>query len=776
MKQNNLYTQFREKIFLKTLEHSNIISTICFFVLSFLVFYIDMDFYYRVFSERDISRSKAWLDGNFYWPGPEMSGGSNLPGPFFYFLLFPAVLMGDNTYSQVALWTILWFSLIYTLAFFFLSKIVSHKESLVVFLVTFIASKYTIDYTTDLNPEFAVMFHVLALITLYCWREKRNNLYLYLTGLIIALGIQVHLLTALHVITVLLFYIIDKSKNIKTLLLFLFLTLSPILIFTILSQFHFFDTSEKSYIDYTTYILKNVFSEKWMKNMNNKVFPFIIPFTFCFTLNLWQKYTRREREDSSTRNLFIITAVPFLFACLAGATSWYLLFIPVFAILFISKWIDGLKTKNNKEILLFSYSLLTFLYFLFFSKNFGRRYINSLYLFERNTFALGLFLFSIFVLLILNLQWHKKSLYKNILFCFLFLLFIKLGISDFKEPFNFTQINFNQKTTHLSIRKKFNRAFPSFKNLHPIMKRIYLETRWSPKTAMKKSLIIGMHTEKSLLSSYSMTVERLHTPFLSLLYDKKLGDLNHDLINKKHKNKAQGYLIIQHLQKFIGWTQDDWKNYLAHSSLLSHVLKQEIKAGKIIIRKPELYNRYYHKYWLIPYSITQDSLFPEGFHNIGQPYYWEEPKWLKKCHQTKKFKNKTGFFYCRVLSGHLQRAGLSIQFVEETHSNFLNIQFFGPLLGTIRDAMNLDGISFWSEIKINIVCGLKSKSYKLPNVGVMQRDKYSNPEKLAKRFLAPLKLKLLLKDCNTKDKIKIKLSFVETHGWNSPQPIIVEWD
>ena len=229
MKQNNSYTKFREKIFLKVLDNSNTntISTICFFVLAFLLFYIDISFYYSVFSERDISRAKAWLEGSFYWPGPEMSGGSNLPGPFFYFLLFPAILMGDNTYSQVVLWTILWVSLIYTLAFFFLSKIVSHKESLLVFLITFIASRHMKNHFAMLNPEFAVMFHVLALITLYYWREKRNNLYLYLTGLVIALGIQVHLLTALHVITVFLFYIIDKSKNIKALLLFLFLALSP---------------------------------------------------------------------------------------------------------------------------------------------------------------------------------------------------------------------------------------------------------------------------------------------------------------------------------------------------------------------------------------------------------------------------------------------------------------------------------------------------------------------------------------------------------------------
>ena len=772
MKQSILYNQFLEKIVLKTLDNWKAVSVISFFIFSFLFSYINITFDWSSFTERDISRAKAWLNGSFYWPGPEMSGGSNLPGPFFYFLLFPAILMGDNTYSQAALWTILWFSLVYTLAFFFLSKIISHKESLLVFLITFTATQNRYIHSYMLNPEFAVMFHLLALITLYYWREKRNSLYLYLTGLIIALGIQIHLLTALHIITVLLFYIIDKrliagkdkSKNIKALLLFLCLALSPIFIFTLLNRFHFVDTSETAYTKHAGWILKEVFSEQWMKHINLTVVPFIILFTFYAALNLTQNIKlRKKKRDSSLENLFFITAVPCLSACLIGIYSWYLLFIPVFSTLFISKGMDCLITKDKKRLSFFSYSLLTFLYVLFFNTD----YIDSLFLFTRNTFALMLFLFSILILLTFNLPWHKKSLYKNIFFYVLFFLLIKLNISDFKQPFRFSQINFNQKKRIFRLNKTFDRSFPSHKQLYPIMKRIYLETNWPPKTAMKKIRTIGLHPEKSLLSDYSITVERLHAPVLSLLYDKKLDDLNPHFINNKYENKAQAYFIIQHLQKFIDWTQDDWKNYLAHSSLLSHVLKQEIKAGKIIIREPELYK----KYWLIPYNITKDSLFPEGGHNIGQPYYWEEPEWLKTCHETKKFKNKTGFFYCRVRPGHLQRAGLHIQFIED----FLNIQFFGPVLGTGIKSMNLHGVSLWSEGKITIMYGLKSNSYSLPDVGTLTADG-KNPEKTAKRFLAPLKMKILLKDWNKKDKFKIKLSFVETYNYYPPKTITVEWN
>ena len=68
------------------------------FCLCFLVFYIYSKYFihWDIFTARDIMRAQAWLRGEFYWPGPEMSGGSNLPGPFFYFLLFPPLLWGGG--------------------------------------------------------------------------------------------------------------------------------------------------------------------------------------------------------------------------------------------------------------------------------------------------------------------------------------------------------------------------------------------------------------------------------------------------------------------------------------------------------------------------------------------------------------------------------------------------------------------------------------------------------------------------------------------------------
>ena len=746
-----------KSIFLKSFSQLLIgilyhVQLIAFFTLSFIIFYIGSSFSWAVFSERDISRAGAWLEGHFYWLGPEMTGGNSLPGPFFYFLLFPAFLMGGNTYSQVALWTIIWFALTYTVAFFFISKIVSHKESLLIFLITFTLNTQTTNYSVLLNPEFAVMFHVLSLIGLYYWREKRNNLYLYLTGIVIALGIQIHLLMVLHIITVILFYIMDKSKNIKILLWFLLLSLNPVLIYSVLEYFHVFNTSGRYYDEYTHRVLKNIFSEKWFYNIKQIIVPFIL-FIFYLILTLWRKQEiKKWTLNPSTKNLLIITAIPFLITLLGAHHYWYLLFVPVFSIIFISKWFDDLlpQEADKKIFFLLSYILFTVVYFMILNYE----HVSSLDLKWPEDKLLYTFFFTFFIIIVTSLQWQKKSFYRTLLLCFCVFIFAQIGV-----------LKIFSKNNRPVVKKSFSINWLTYKELYPLMKRIYLETSWSPKTAMEKIFNIGIHPERSLLVDYTMTVENLNEPTSCFSCNKQDIGLKQDYLEqKKHlQKKKQGYFVIQHLQKFIGWTQKDWKNYLSHSSLLSNFLSHEIKENGIIIQKPKLYILF----WLIPYNTTKNSLFPNGFHNIGQPYYWENPEWLRKCNQTQKFKNEKGLFYCKVFTGYLQRAGINIKISKDSYKTdpifFLNIQFFGSLLGMPDLDVNLDGGLLWSDIQMYLDCNKKLFHWIFPSIGYLQKDEH-NPEKQAKTFLAPLKLRIPLKECKKDEIQKIRLTFIEKHS------------
>ena len=186
------------------------------------------------------------MEGYFYWPGPELSGGNNLPGPFFYFLLLLPLLFGSDIYSQSLLWHIIWLSLTYAVAFYFLTKIIRYKESLLIFLFVFITAMGTAVWQSlhyAWNPSFFIMFHILSVMCLYFWKDTNKNGYLYLAGLIIALGMQVHFLLLVHTITVLLFYLFEKKKwkKSKPILLFGLTVSSPFIIYNIMSYFHIFE-------------------------------------------------------------------------------------------------------------------------------------------------------------------------------------------------------------------------------------------------------------------------------------------------------------------------------------------------------------------------------------------------------------------------------------------------------------------------------------------------------------------------------------------------------
>ena len=737
------------------------IQVLSFFILAFVFFYFRCSFSWSIFSERDISRAVGWLEGNFYWPGPEMSSGNNLPGPFFYFLLFPAILIGENTYSQVALWTITWFALTYTLAFFFISKITSHKESLLIFLITFISCKIPVS-SDILNPEFAIIFHILALMGLYYWREKRNSAYLYLTGLVIALGIQTHLLVALHALTALLFYVIDKSerKKIKALLLFLLITLSPLLIYSLLNSFHVFETSYMESAPHIIFLLEYIFSEKWLIYANHFIIPFLPFFAFCAIFILWQKKkTKKWILKASTKNLLIITVIPFLSTFFSAEHFWYLLFIPILSIILISKCIDDILPKNlakkiNFLMIYIGFTLTyafsyTLAYILIFKHKIAFFFNPFNLFFIENKFALYIFFLVFFIMAWTNFQWRNKTKYKSILLGLCLSAIAQMGaFYTFYSP-EFSSID-----------------WPIYQKLHPLMKRIYLETGWTPKTAMKKIIMIGIHPERSLPADYNKAVEtlKINSPPPLLLSDGALKTnikQNYFKQKKYSKGKPTGYFIILNSPKIIGHKHKNWSSYLSQSSLLSPILKQEIKKQKIIIQEPQLFS----PYWLIPYKTTKNSLFPDGFHNIGQPYYWEEPDWLKNCHQTQSFKNEKGFFYCRVFPGYLQKAGLSISFFEK-NSLFLDIQFFGPLLASPTLSVNLDGIAEWSDIQIHLDCNKKSFHRSLPIIGRHHNLDISTIEfskKQAKILLAPLKIQIPLRDCKKDDIEKIKLTFIEKH-------------
>ena len=730
----------------------HLINLLCIFSFTFLLCYIYTKYFIKwdIFTVRDIQRAVGWLDGRFYWLGPEMSKGGHLPGPFFYFLLFPPLLFGENIYSQSLLWHITWLSLTYTTAFHFITKITAHKESIQIFLILFLVTFK--DGCLELlkfawNPSFAIVFHIFTIMGLYFWRKTDKNIYLYLTGLTIVLGVQVHLFVSVHIITAVLFYCFSAKKNWKPILLFLFFVSSPFFIFSIMNYLNVFENSVSHPYYSLIYVVRNIFSERWLNNTNslfssNYAIP--IGFLFCLTLGIKQK-TKKWLITPLTKDFFIMIIIPCLAAILMARRGWYLYFIPVFLIFFFSKWFDDLMSHNKNgryRFLIICPILLVISYFLFENITYD---LSISYLLSKVTnFHFVFPAIPLTVFLFMNKgknTWEhfgKTSLL--LLFCF-FIMQVKVieHLQPYKKP----------------VPKSFLKLNLSYQDISPLMKRIYLETNWSPTEAMKRLFIIGANPINSLKTYYSMAKEKVDKEHLSTM------ETSFNSGNKTELS-SRGYMIIQHLQKFTGYSRADWKEYLSHS-LLFHVLQKEIREEKILLKTPKLYGAY----WLIPYQTNTESFFQKGFSNIGQPYYWEEPEWLKNCAFTQQFQKKYEFYYCLVLPGYLRRAGVYIKLSDSSPSEFtsssstLEITFSGPIIG-IADCCSNYWHTFWSDIHLLISCNEKKIRHILPSMGLSYTRLVTAQ---AKQFSSPLKLSIPIKKsaefsgCNRDEIQTIELTF-----------------
>ncbi len=679
------------------------IRLICFFLFSFLIFdlftanELNMDIYIQ----RDIQRALGWLQGKFYWPGPEMSAGSNLPGPFFYFLLFPPLMFGEDVFSQSIIWRNIWMALTYTLAFWFSGKIYKHTESLLIFVMFFISCMGTsLFYPLYFawNAGFSIMFHVLAIITLYYWRETGKHFFLYCLGLIIGFGVQVHFLVSVHLLTVLFIYLFQNKKPLKPVLLFVILTLLPCLPYFIMGFFDFFEISNYSPKNISTYIIK-YFHEKWFIHVNEitsfKLYSFG-PLLFLFVLIVKKLIKRTLSFQNSTINFLTIIIFPIFIPILPATISWYLYPVPVLFILFFSKLCDDFMPNNQNTILkcLLVYSSL-FTLPLFINNGGLEVFHIDITFVTKNHIIICMSLITLICLLV------KRIFYSGLLIIiFSFFLFSMLPV---------------HRESPLQPSKNFEYVWADYYVVEPLFKKIILETGWSTKTALKRIYIIGhiVYAEGSLFSYYSLTKENLKKS--KEISDQFFAWVEYDKSKKAnvYLENPDGYFMIQHLEKFINYNTENWKQFLSNSEFVSDFVRKEILTNKLVIQTPQLYG----KFWLIPYKAETTSYFPEGFYNIGQHYYWEEPNWLKNCLITQNYTYNNKFYYCMVLKGHLQRAGFSISFTNRKSNLFMNLNFYGPLLGIKAETSNLDGYAFWSNFKVSLLCNNKKHLYFAPNIG-----------------------------------------------------------
>lgn len=147
---------------------------------------------FTVFQARDLSRAAAAADGNLFLWGPETTGGGNLPGGFYYWLISIPYLFGLG-------WTGVWHlmaaldALTVVLIWNFLRHFGVTAASFGVLF--YVSAPVRINmFKLFWNPSFLPMFAVVALIGIaFAFSERRHANWAWpLAGVFIGLAMQIH--------------------------------------------------------------------------------------------------------------------------------------------------------------------------------------------------------------------------------------------------------------------------------------------------------------------------------------------------------------------------------------------------------------------------------------------------------------------------------------------------------------------------------------------------------------------------------------------------------
>ncbi len=148
-----------------------------------------------LFMERDLLRSQAVAQGSLILFGPESTGGGNLPGGLFYWIMAIGQLVRPGLESAWIL-IVAAFSLTLALAYTYLARIADRFVALLAALFLFEARFNKSTIMTFLNVSFLPLFCLLAIRGLTdafsADQEKTRRRGFALAGASIAMGIQFH--------------------------------------------------------------------------------------------------------------------------------------------------------------------------------------------------------------------------------------------------------------------------------------------------------------------------------------------------------------------------------------------------------------------------------------------------------------------------------------------------------------------------------------------------------------------------------------------------------
>jgi hypothetical protein len=555
-----------------------------------------------IFQTRDLARAALVAAGQPIFYGPEVTGGGNLPGGFYYYLLaLPLALVG----GWEAAWA--WLAILCFLAAMvggaYLRARISPLAGLI-FVGLFASAALTrVFLRIFLNVSYLTFFAITALVLSAesCIAEsaKTRRRALWAACFTLGIGIQLHFSIVAWLFALLFLHLYSlrrervgvEPRHVAVGLLFFFLPLLPFFVWSLLGragvQFGqplFAGGSGGEIVPTYLHFLSAIFSFPWkdLAWQLPKIFEALpMPLVLLACLGLLPKEASRSRL---CRVMIVFAAfglIPFSYYFVApiGYRYGMAAYLPFLVVLTIA--LESLRSEPRRLrtfSLLFGVLLVLAAWHIYSTQELGIPW--SIFLLAAA--VLGLPAFAV----MLGLVSRQGNTW------YLVALGLVVGAGGLQRIYKSTGF-FNQ--VHIP-----SQILPSVSHWTALWRKVYALTGWSYEEASRRIFYVGQHLEQDGRPVY----ESMELP--EVLTDEELPYL---------EGRPHGFFATL---EPVG--QLDPKEWLLRSNVQSDIRKA-LHDGSLIVGRPNVSGGSY----LFPYWVLRETFLPRGFHNNGMGYLIRKP-------------------------------------------------------------------------------------------------------------------------------------------------------
>ncbi len=577
------------------------------YFVPFLAFLATFDFGHSlfhtvhfVFQERDLTRAAALLNGSPIFFGPEMTGGGNLPGPLYYFLLALPMSMGGD-------WTSIWYYMIgltaggAVIGWSYVRTGASAAAAAVWVILFASAANISRILQVFLNVSFIFPFSIATFAALLVGMTAksegaRRNAY-FAGALISGFAIQLHFSTVTFLLGFLLAQACNrwlgiKRLNLKHLLIGLGLFALPTLPYFLFFSGHsagqtwgqepFFSGEAQGALPSLLLLIEFALQSTPLElavSLLNKIMESVPWILLPLFLSIWLVPVKGAKGDEYGRwlkpllFLMAVAAIPFSYWTFATIGIRYSLMFTIAAIFLAAYLFSAIAQRPRRlEVYTFSTAALT----VAAAGWFGHVSWDALQPRDYLRFALTLA-----APLVLYLATEKSSLRKS--GGILLALAVTAALSLTQKEFGRISYFYTEPKL-MPVAGKWNEMWRS----------VYQNTGWSYREAMRRMYFINHHLERDGRMSFDSAIQSMTPSPMGVLPD--------------------GF-IVSMSEPLRGYSLEQIKDWIAEQNIPQEI-KEALKSGEL-----KLSERYPTKFLLVPYTVNKPNLLPHFFHNNGQGYF-----------------------------------------------------------------------------------------------------------------------------------------------------------